>query len=51
MKQRWRWHVLLKSEHAGAMSRVARYFLERFPVPKSAAQLRVALDRDPVSLL
>jgi primosomal protein N' (replication factor Y) len=51
VKQRWRWHVLLKSEHAGAMSRVARYFLERFAVPKSTAQLRVALDRDRVSRL
>jgi len=50
IKTRWRWHVLLKAEHAGDLTRVARYFLERFEVPK-AADLRVAFDRDPVSLL
>jgi hypothetical protein len=32
------------------MTRVARYFLERFDVPNSG-QLRVTVDRDPVSLL
>lgn len=50
IKTRWRWHVLLKSESAGDLTRVSRYFLERFPVPKTS-QLRVAVDRDPVSLL
>jgi primosomal protein N' (replication factor Y) len=51
VKTRWRWHVLLKSDHAGGMTRLTRYFAERFPVPKSAMQLRVAVDRDPVTLL
>ena len=32
------------------LTRVARYFLQRFPVPKRAG-LRVAFDRDPVALL
>jgi primosomal protein N' (replication factor Y) len=50
IKARWRWHVLLKAEHPGELTRVARYFLERFPVPKQG-QLRVTLDRDPVALL
>jgi primosomal protein N' (replication factor Y) len=50
IKTRWRWHALLKAEHPGELTRVARYFLERFEVPK-AAQLRVTVDRDPVSLL
>ena len=50
IKTRWRWHVLLKSPHPGELTRVSRYFLERFSVP-NASQLRVALDRDPVSLL
>jgi primosomal protein N' (replication factor Y) (superfamily II helicase) len=50
IKQRWRWHFLLKAEHANELTRVSRYFLERFAVPK-AAGLRVALDRDPVALL
>jgi primosomal protein N' (replication factor Y) (superfamily II helicase) len=50
IKNRWRWHLVLKSASAREMTRVARYFLERFEVP-STAQLRVAVDRDPVSLL
>jgi primosomal protein N' (replication factor Y) len=50
IKRRWRWHLLLKSGKAGALSRVGQYFVERFPVPTSHS-LRVAFDRDPVSLL
>jgi primosomal protein N' (replication factor Y) len=48
IKTRWRWHVLLKSAQAGELTRVSRYFMERFPVP---GELRVTLDRDPVALL
>ena len=50
IKNRWRWHLVLKSASARDMTRVARYFLERFEIPNTA-QLRVAVDRDPVSLL
>jgi len=50
IKNRWRWHVLLKAEQAGELTRVARYFLERFTIPKATA-MRVTLDRDPVALL
>jgi len=50
IKSRWRWHLLLKTEHPGEMTRVGRYFMEKFDVP-SVAQLRVTLDRDPVALL
>jgi primosomal protein N' (replication factor Y) (superfamily II helicase) len=50
IKNRWRWHVLLKTAHPGELTRVGRYFMERFEVP-STAQLRVTLDRDPVALL
>jgi primosomal protein N' (replication factor Y) (superfamily II helicase) len=50
IKTRWRWHVLLKTEQSGELTRVVRYFLERFPVAKTA-QLRVTVDRDPVALL
>ena len=50
IKNRWRWHLVLKSASAREMTRVARYFLERFDVP-GTAQLRVTVDRDPVSLL
>jgi primosomal protein N' (replication factor Y) len=50
IKNRWRWHLLLKTENPGALTRVGRYFMEKFDVP-SVAQLRVTLDRDPVALL
>jgi primosomal protein N' (replication factor Y) len=50
IKSRWRWHVLLKSDQPGELTRVGRYFMERFEIP-GTAQLRVTLDRDPVALL
>jgi len=50
IKNRWRWHVLIKGDHPAALTRVCRFFLERFPVTKEA-ELRVTLDRDPVALL
>jgi primosomal protein N' (replication factor Y) len=51
IKARWRWHVLLKAEHPAELTRVARYFAERFTVPKTTHDLRVTIDRDPVALL
>ncbi|MBA3406356.1 MAG: primosomal protein N' [Gemmatimonadaceae bacterium] len=48
VKTRWRWHILLKSAHPAELTRLSRYFMERFPVPPA---LRVTLDRDPVALL
>jgi len=48
VKTRWRWHFVLKSSNPSAMTRVSRYFMEKFPVPPA---LRVTLDRDPVTLL
>jgi primosomal protein N' (replication factor Y) len=48
--KRWRWHVVLKSEHAGALGALARALLERFDVPARHG-LRIAVDRDPISLL
>ena len=48
VKQRWRWHVLLKAERAGELGRVARYLVERFSVD---AGYRLTVDRDPVALL
>jgi primosomal protein N' (replication factor Y) len=50
IKNRWRWHLLLKSDQPRDMTRVLRYLAERFEVPKGA-QLRLTIDRDPVSLL
>jgi primosomal protein N' (replication factor Y) len=51
IRNRWRWHFLLRSESAKLLGEVARYFYERFDVPKGKADLRLALDRDPVALL
>ena len=51
VKNRWRWHLLLKAEQSGELTRVARYLLERFEVPKDATLQRLILDRDPVALL
>lgn len=50
IKDRWRWHFLLKSSKPATMSRVARYIAEKCPVPK-AHDLRLVVDRDPVALL
>jgi primosomal protein N' (replication factor Y) len=48
IKSRWRWHVLIKSEGAGELTRVGRFFMERFEV---SGENRVTFDREPVSLL
>jgi primosomal protein N' (replication factor Y) len=50
IKNRWRWHLMVKSGSAAQLTRVARYLAEHAPVP-SKAGLRVVVDRDPVSLL
>ncbi|TMG80596.1 MAG: primosomal protein N' [Betaproteobacteria bacterium] len=50
IKNRWRWHLMLKSAHSAQLTRVSRYLAERLPVP-SRGRLRVIVDRDPVSLL
>ena len=51
VKTRWRWHLLLKSTNPALLTRACRFLVERLVVPKDRSQLRVALDRDPVSLL
>lgn len=51
IRGRWRWHFLLRSESAKTLGEVARYFFERWEPPKGKADLRVAIDRDPVALL
>ncbi|CAN5809333.1 primosomal protein N' [soil metagenome] len=47
IKDRWRWHVLLKGPSA-VLGRIVRYAARRLP---SAGKTRVVIDRDPVSLL
>jgi primosomal protein N' (replication factor Y) len=48
IKNRWRWHVLIKAEQAAELTRVGRFFMERFDV---AGENRVTFDREPVTLL
>jgi primosomal protein N' (replication factor Y) len=48
IRERWRWHFLVKAADAGALTRLARYLAARAPVP---ARVRLVVDRDPVSLL
>jgi primosomal protein N' (replication factor Y) len=50
IKQRWRWHLLLRTTKSSALTRVAHRFLTSFDVP-SRGELRVTFDRDPVALL
>ncbi|CAN5905235.1 primosomal protein N' [soil metagenome] len=50
VKNRWRWHVLIKADKPQDLGRVCRYLIERFEVPKQFG-LRMTLDRDPVALL
>ncbi len=50
IKDRWRWHLVIKSTRTGPMTRLARYIAERCPVPKHD-ELRLVVDRDPVTLL
>ena len=51
VKTRWRWHLLIKSTNPALLTRACRFLVEKLKVPKDRSQLRVALDRDPVSLL
>ncbi len=48
IKERWRWHVLLKGE-SEVLGRVVRYAAPR--ITRAGREVRVVIDRDPVSLL
>jgi primosomal protein N' (replication factor Y) len=50
VKQRWRWHLLLRTAKPGALTRLARRFLTTFEIP-GRADVRVTFDRDPVVML
>ncbi len=50
IKQRWRWHFLVKSTDASALGKIGRYVVERGPLP-STGEMRLAWDRDPATLL
>jgi primosomal protein N' (replication factor Y) len=47
IKDRWRWHVLLKGP-SKSLGRIVRYAARRLPRRRT---IRVVLDRDPLSLL
>jgi primosomal protein N' (replication factor Y) len=50
IKQRWRWHLLLRTARSTMLTGLSQRFLTTFPVP-ARGDLRVTFDRDPVSLL
>ncbi len=50
VKQRWRWHVLIKAERPQDLGRMAQYLVERFEIPAQFG-MRMTVDRDPVALL
>ncbi len=50
VKDRWRWHLLIKAGRSGSLTRLVQYVAERCPIPKGK-DLRLVVDRDPVSLL
>jgi primosomal protein N' (replication factor Y) len=47
IKDRWRWHVLLKGQQ-DVLGRIVRYAAKRLP---RAGKTRIVIDRDPVSML
>jgi primosomal protein N' (replication factor Y) len=51
IRTRWRWHFILRSPNAKVLGQVGRYFYEKYRIPANKADLRIALDRDPVALL
>lgn len=50
VKRRWRWHVVLRSDQPATLGRVMRFAASRAP-HTGRGRIRVAFDRDPVSLL
>jgi len=48
LRDRWRWHLLLKSDDAAELGAVLRYLARRGPVPTG---IRLEIDRDPEHLL
>ena len=50
LKDRWRWHFLLKSSRPATLTRVVRYVAEKCPIARIAG-MRLVVDRDPVALL
>jgi primosomal protein N' (replication factor Y) len=51
IRGRWRWHFLLRSTSAAALGNVCTRMQTHYRVKPGSAELRLILDRDPVSLL
>jgi primosomal protein N' (replication factor Y) (superfamily II helicase) len=51
IRDRWRWHFLLRTADGRLLGQVARYFAQRYRLPAGRHELRIAIDRDPVALL
>jgi primosomal protein N' (replication factor Y) (superfamily II helicase) len=51
IRGRWRWHYLLRGGSAKALGLVCRHLQYRYEFKPGPAELRLIIDRDPVSLL
>lgn len=51
LRDRWRWHVLLRSAEPGPLGRVSRWLFETHADRVGGGDLRISLDRDPLALL
>ncbi len=51
IRNRWRWHFLLRSPSARALAGAGRALHHHFELRPGPADLRLVLDRDPVSLM
>jgi primosomal protein N' (replication factor Y) len=51
VRGRWRWHFLLRSARPRPLERALWQVLHHAPLRPGAADLRLVLDRDPVTLL
>lgn len=51
IRNRWRWHFLLRAVSPGLVGRTGHRIFRQYALKPGAAELRLVLDRDPVSLL
>jgi primosomal protein N' (replication factor Y) (superfamily II helicase) len=51
IRGRWRWHFLLRSARAAALGAACRQLSLRYELKPGRADLRLIIDRDPVTLL
>ncbi|MFW6202614.1 MAG: hypothetical protein ACOC8B_08545, partial [Gemmatimonadota bacterium] len=51
IRRRWRWHFLLRSTSPKGLEAACRALFEEHSPSRGRAELRIAIDRDPVALL